>query len=83
MEEGLELLRSSLEKTDTPKEKASTMCYIAIGEARRGSQAEAQRYVQAARLLDPQCAFLERTMQEIESYPAEGNNLTKFKKSLY
>lgn len=63
-EEGLELLRSSLEKTDTSKDKASTMCYIAIGEARRGNQAEAQRYVQTARLLDPQYVFLERASRE-------------------
>lgn len=61
---GLELLRSSLEKTDTTQEKASTMCYIAIGEARLGNQVEAQRYVRAARLLDPTCPFLERAVQE-------------------
>ena len=40
------------------------MSYIAIGEARLGNRAEAQRFVRAARLLDPKCAFLERTAQE-------------------
>jgi len=62
--EGLELLRSSLEKTDTPTEKASTMSYIAIGEVRIGNQLEAQCYVRAARLLDPKCPFLARAAQE-------------------
>ena len=63
-EVGLELLRSSLEKTDTPKDKAYTMSCIAIGEARLGNQADAQRFVRAARLLDPQCPFLERAARE-------------------
>ncbi len=63
-EEGLELVRSSLEKTDTLKDKAYTMSYIAIGEARLGNQAEAARYVRAARLLDPKCPLLERAARE-------------------
>ncbi len=58
VEEGLELLRSSLEKTDTPKEKASTMCYIAIGEARRRqSGRSAALCAGSLRLLDPDVHF--------------------------
>lgn len=71
VEEGLELVRSSLEKTDTPKDKAQTMSYIAIGEARLGKQAEAARYVCAARLLDPKCPLLARAVREAGMASAE------------
>ena len=60
VDEGLALLRESMERADNPQSKALNACYLAMGEARKGNVAEARRCLDAARSLDPGCLLLDR-----------------------
>jgi tetratricopeptide (TPR) repeat protein len=66
VDEGLGLLKTSMTNALNPREKASTACMIAIGEHKRGDSSAAQKYLTAARQLDPECALLERASRALE-----------------
>ena len=65
MEEGMPLLRESLEQTDYAKGKAENSCWLAMGHARLGEMAEARKYLDEARRLAPDCFLLERGEQAL------------------
>ena len=60
IEEAVELLRVSMEQADDVHGKAQNACCIAIAESRRGNYAEAGKYLEEARKLDPDCFLLNR-----------------------
>jgi len=64
-DEGLPLLHSAFKKSLTRRNKAIDACYIALGELRRGNRAEAGKYLDAARTLDPECPVIARIEQEM------------------
>jgi Tfp pilus assembly protein PilF len=64
VEQGIELLKTSMARTPDNHGKASNACGIALGEIRRGNRSEAQKYLDAARKLDPQCQMIERVQRE-------------------
>jgi Tfp pilus assembly protein PilF len=59
-DEGLPLLRKSMEEAHLPRSKAENACHIAIALARTGKFDEAQKYLQLARQLDSKCPMLAR-----------------------
>lgn len=65
VDEGLPLVQDAMQKAVTAHSKALDACFVAIGEARRGNAAEARRYLDAARQLDPDCLLLAMTERKI------------------
>jgi Tfp pilus assembly protein PilF len=59
-EEGIQLLRKSMEDAEIPRNKAENSCHMAIAFARTGRQDEARKYVELAKRLHPECRLLER-----------------------
>jgi tetratricopeptide (TPR) repeat protein len=53
LEEGIRLLKQSLERTRDDAGKASEAYHLGVGERRRGNHAESNRYFELARKLDP------------------------------
>ncbi len=64
-EEGIPLLKTALAKNPDKAGKAVEACLIAGGEYRRGNPAEARRYLDTARMLDPGCSLIDRVGGEI------------------
>jgi hypothetical protein len=65
LDEGIALLRESLEKHKDPYGRAANACHLAIGESRRGDLEMAKRYYQLARKLDSGNYLLERVDKAI------------------
>jgi tetratricopeptide (TPR) repeat protein len=65
VEEGIGLLKNAMTRNPDPYGKALDACFIALGELRRGSRAKAEKYLEAARRLEPKCPLLERTQAEL------------------
>ncbi len=65
-DEGIGLLKKAMAGSFDPTSKAMDACLIARGEIQRGNSAEAKKYLEAARQLDPKCNLLERITGEFE-----------------
>ncbi|HTH50235.1 MAG TPA: site-2 protease family protein [Candidatus Limnocylindria bacterium] len=65
MDEGMPLLRESLEQTEEPEGKAENSCWLAMGYARLGELTEARKHVEEARRLAPDCILLARAEREV------------------
>jgi tetratricopeptide (TPR) repeat protein len=63
--EGLPLLRGAFGKHTNNRSKAADACYIALGEFRQGNRDAAQKYLDAARSLDPECPVIARIEREM------------------
>ncbi len=70
--EGLSLLKESAGANEDPRGEAAVACYIALGEMRRENRAEARKYLESARTLDPACLILARVENELRA--AEAGN---------
>lgn len=66
IQEGLPLLRESLERTDYAQGQAENNCWLAMGHARLGELDEARKHIVEARRLQPDCFLLERADLEVE-----------------
>ncbi len=64
-DEGLKLLKKSLEDAGSPVSKAENACHVAIALARMGNFAEARRYLELARQLDLQRPLIARAEREV------------------
>lgn len=60
VDEGLALVRGAMETLKDPAQKAILACYAAMGEKRKGNDAEARQCLETARALDPECPLLAR-----------------------
>lgn len=60
LDEGLALLRGAIDAVKDPAQKTILVCYIAMGERRKGNADEARRCLETARALDPECPLLAR-----------------------
>ncbi len=65
LDEGIRLLRTALEKNKDPYNRAVNACFLALGEARRGDDAAAQRYLETAGKVDPSCPVLPRIRAKV------------------
>jgi|GEM_PF-2468265 len=65
VEEGLKLLRQSLEKGFEKRGKASDACLIAWGEMKLDRPDEAEKYLALARRLDPQSPLLDFASRKV------------------
>lgn len=72
-EEGIELLKIAFAKSLDRNSRASDACLLARAEHRRGNLAEAKKYIETARKLDPACNLLQKAEQEVGSTPASRN----------
>jgi tetratricopeptide (TPR) repeat protein len=59
-DEGVPLLRESLESANDRRGKALNACHLALAAKRMGNLAECRRYLELARGFDPQCVLLDR-----------------------
>lgn len=72
-EQGLELLRRSLDLQARTSDQALTTCYLAIAEAAAGRQDEAEQALATAELLDPECYLLDRARARVHGpEPGDG-----------
>ena len=69
-EEGLQLLRKSMEDAHAPRSKADNACYIAMAFAQAGKRDEAIKYLQLARQLDNKSPLLPRAEMAVRRRPA-------------
>jgi tetratricopeptide (TPR) repeat protein len=67
-DEGIELLKKAMAGSFDPTSKAMDACLIVRGEIQRGNNAEAKKYLEAARQLDPNCLLLERVTGEFNQF---------------
>jgi Tfp pilus assembly protein PilF len=65
-EEGLALLKKSMDDADSPKSKAENACHIASTLVRMGQKAEGEKYLQLARKLDAKCPLLTRAEKAVD-----------------
>lgn len=66
IDEGITLLKKAMGNVINPRSKASNACMIARGEYKRGNLDEAQKYLSAARSLDPACSLIQHISREIK-----------------
>jgi tetratricopeptide (TPR) repeat protein len=64
-EEGLALLKKSMEDTNSPRSKAENACIIASALAKIGRKPEAEKYLRLARQLDGKCPLLARAAKAV------------------
>ncbi len=69
MDEGIRLLRDSMQQADGSHGKAQNACWLAIAEAKRGNLAQAKQYLEEARKLDPKCSLLDRAQKVLGQTP--------------
>jgi Tfp pilus assembly protein PilF len=60
IQEGIILLRESMQDAESNAHKAENACLIALAEKKRGNREECQRYLDMARTFDPDFPFLKR-----------------------
>lgn len=72
-EEGIELLKKSMEDAESPRNKAENACHMAIALARTGNCEEAQKYLELARQLDAKCTLLARAERTTEGRRQEAD----------
>jgi Tfp pilus assembly protein PilF len=66
--EGITLLQKSMSLHPDKHGKALNACHLAIGELRRGNIGAAQKYLAAAKTLDPKCMLVPRVETELETF---------------
>lgn len=71
IEEGVQLLQTSIAKLQDPKSKAVDACFIALGEIQRGNLATAQNYLDMAARWDADCMLLGRARAAMEAARTE------------
>jgi Peptidase family M50 len=64
-EEGIKLLKESIEKSDDLRSKALNTCNVSIAHARLGDYEQADKYLKLARQMDSHCSLLERAAAEL------------------
>jgi len=69
-QEGIELLKKSMEDADTPRNKAENACYVAVALVKSGKQTEAVKYLQLARELDFHGPILQRAQRSLQHHGA-------------
>ncbi|MFN8041616.1 MAG: hypothetical protein U0Q07_20535 [Acidimicrobiales bacterium] len=67
LEQGLELLRRSLDLQARTSDRALTTCYLAIGEAASGRHDEAEVALATAERIDPDCYLLDRARARVHA----------------
>ena len=70
-EEGLRLLKKSMEDATSPRSKAENACHMAIGFAQTGQHNNACEYLQLAKEIDAKCPLLARAERTLASAKAE------------
>ena len=68
--EAAAMLEADLPKVTRPRLRASTLCQLAMCEARLGKRELAAQHLAAAAEANPKCELLERARQELEGVPA-------------
>ena len=66
-EEGIRLLRKSMDDADGPHSRADNSCHMAVALARTGQREEAQKYLALAKRLHPECRLLERAARVLHA----------------
>jgi len=70
IEQAIPLLLEAMRENDLASSKALNACSLAIAEARRGACAEAKKFIEEARRLNPSCFLLPRAEEAVrESTP--------------
>lgn len=64
-DEGINLLKQSMEENESPRHKATEAAHIAIAEMKRGNHECAQQYLDAALQFDVNCFLIERVRNEL------------------
>jgi hypothetical protein len=62
-EEGMKLLKRSMDDAESPRSKAENACHMANALAQTDRRDEARKYLTLARQLDPKCMLLARTAE--------------------
>ncbi len=65
--EGMVLLKKVYELLTSPEDQAFGLCYMALGEKRRGEKMQGMQYLAEARTKDADCLLLEKTERELHS----------------
>lgn len=65
-EEGIQLLRKSMQDAENPRNRGENSCHIAIALARTGQWDEARKYLDLAKRLHPECWLVERAERALQ-----------------
>ncbi len=65
-DEGMELLKRSMEDAHSARDKAENACHMAVALTKTGRRDEARKYFELARGLDSKCPLLNRTERALK-----------------
>jgi Flp pilus assembly protein TadD len=66
-EEGIRLLKKSMEDAEGPRNKGENSCQLAVAFARTGQREEARKYLELAKSLHPEYRLIERAERALQT----------------